>query len=255
MTWLNSNPELWDAVFREPADRLAFVDRQLRGVRGPVLDVGCATGNLCLHLRDRGMIVVGVDVNPKFIRAARAKDPIGQYREGDMRTLRLRRKFDAILCLGTTLAYARTNEDVLSTLAGFHKHLVAGGKLIVDVLNASALLGPRRFRPETRHVFTVRGERLSATIAHRLRLKDQFLTEQVTWRGLSKGRRGVRRDAESSLRLFFPQELSLMLRVSGFSRVIIQDGYGGVSDEFAGRRLVAVAKKDGDRRGPDRPKL
>jgi hypothetical protein len=108
-----------------------------------------------------------------------------------------------------------------------------------DVLNASALLAPRPFRPETRHAFTIEGARVTATIVHRLRL--EVLTEQVTWRGRENGRPWVHRDPEDALRPFFPQEMAL-LAVAGFPRVALQDGYARWGGDLAGRRLVAIAR-------------
>ncbi|MGH3141698.1 MAG: class I SAM-dependent methyltransferase [Gaiellales bacterium] len=41
--------------------------RAMRFVRGRVLDVGCGAGRVCLHVQDRGLDVVGVDVSPASI--------------------------------------------------------------------------------------------------------------------------------------------------------------------------------------------
>jgi SAM-dependent methyltransferase len=131
---------------------------------------------------------MGVDINETFIEAAGAKDPRGQYVVGDMRELSLRRKFDVVLCLGTTLSYSLTNDEVLATLRGFHRHLRKGGIAVVDVLNAIAFTGPRPFQRRTQHTFTVRGDSLTATIERRLKLEEQRMTEQVTWRGRRHGR-------------------------------------------------------------------
>ena len=243
MSLIAEDAELWDAVF--PGARGRFIERMIGQPGAEILDVGCATGTVCAHLRRRGFRTVGLDVNHRFIGAARAKDPGGRYVVGDMRALSLRRKFDVVLCLGTTLAYNLTNDDVLMTLRGVHRHLVVGGTLIIDVLNAIAFGGPRPFQRHTVHKLTVRGESLTATIEHRLRLREQLMTEQVTWRGRRRGRAWARRDAAESLRLFFPQELVLFLEVCGFSSIELADRYTGKSQSFEGRRLIARARKEG----------
>jgi len=43
--------------------------------------------------------------------------------------------------------------------------------------------------------------------------------------------------------LFFPQELAFHLEVAGFDDVKLMDGYGKISKDFSGRRLIAVAAR------------
>ena len=235
MTLLASDPALWDVVFREPVARTRFIARLARG--GHVLDVGCATGELCRALARRGVATTGVDCNARFIAAARRKLPTGEFVVGDMATFRIARRGDVTCCLGTTLSYNLTSNAVATTLANLRRHTRPGGHVVIDVLNAGVVL--RRFRPRTRHAFVHDGRRFVATIAHRLELATQTLTEQVTWRiG-----RSVRRDPIERLRLFFPQELGHLVAAAGFRDVELYDGYGTRSRAFDGRRLVVVARR------------
>jgi len=60
----------WDIGRPQPAIE-QLVDRG--GFISPILDVGCGTGEHALHLASRGFDVLGVDVAPTAIRAAREK--------------------------------------------------------------------------------------------------------------------------------------------------------------------------------------
>jgi len=205
-----------------------------------VLDVGCATGSVCDLLRQHGAKAVGVDINPRFIEAARTKDPDGEYHIGDMMNFRLRRRFDLLVCLGTTFAYNLTNQDIVSTLLNFRAHLKPRGQVVIDVLNAVAFTGPRPFQVRTQHRFARNGFHATATIRHGLDLKNQSMTEQVSWK--IRGKR-IRRDPAERHRLFFPQELRFYLEATGFDSVRLMDSYRQTSKDFSGPRLVAVAKK------------
>ena len=204
-----------------------------------VLDVGCATGSLCRLLKQEEAKAVGLDINKNFIAAARSKDPSGEYHVGDMKTFRLRQKFDLLICFGTTLSYAMTNRNVAETLTNFRRHIKSGGYVVIDVLNAIAFAGPRPFQVRTEHRFDRDGFRATASIRHRLLLEAQTMTEQVSWHVEGST---PRQDKEEMMRLFFPQELVFQLEMEGFDDVKLMDSYGQKSQKFGGRRLIAVAK-------------
>lgn len=239
MTLLSENPDLWDTVFSESSQRLRFISRIVARAGGRVLDVGCATGALCRELGRRGGNILGVDLNARFIRKARSKDGSGTYRVGNMRTFKIRRQFDLIICVGTTFSYNLSNRQIRTCLENFRNHLRPNGYLLIDVLNAAAFLGPLPFRSSTRHEFSYLGGRAVATIQHRLHLRKQTMSEQVSW--AMQGRR-LRRDPPEELRLLFPQELVFHLETAGFERIELTDRYGRASAAFDGRRLIAVAR-------------
>lgn len=66
--------------------------------------------------------------------AARARARLGSVpvHEGDMRTLALGRRFDAVTCLFSSVGYARTPEDLGRAVRAMADHLVPGGVLVVD---------------------------------------------------------------------------------------------------------------------------
>lgn len=239
MTLLSEDPDLWDTVFSESPERLRFILKIVRRAGDLVLDVGCATGALCRELGQCGAEVVGVDLNARFIRTARSKDPGGNYRVGNMRTFRIERRFDLIVCVGTTFSYNLTNRQISLCLANFRRHLRPNGYLLLDVLNAAAFMGPRPFRSITNHEFEYLGHRALATIRHQLHLRKQTMSEQVSWR--IHGRR-QRNDPPEELRLLFPQELVFHLETAGYERVELTDRHGKAGAAFDGRRLIAVAR-------------
>jgi SAM-dependent methyltransferase len=236
MTLLARDPALWDTVFREPPARTRWIAKLARG--GGVLDVGCATGSLCAELAARGLDVAGVDINPRFVAAAREKCPDARFVVGDMAKFRAA-PAALVCCLGTTFSYNLDNAAAAATLANLYRHVRPRGTLVIDTLNAIALLGPRPFRARTRHAFVHAGRRCVARITHGLELAEQLLTEQVTWRIASR----VVRDPIERLRLWFPQELAACVAAAGFREIELFDGYGTRSRSFGGRRLVIVARK------------
>ncbi|WP_368860553.1 trans-aconitate 2-methyltransferase [Amycolatopsis magusensis] len=97
---------------------------------GSVLDLGCGTARDLAALTgspDR----VGVDLQPQLIEHARQQHPGLDLRVGDLRTVRLGRTFDMILCLGNSLAYLHDNDDIRAAFTTFAAHAHPGTVLII----------------------------------------------------------------------------------------------------------------------------
>jgi SAM-dependent methyltransferase len=77
--------------------------RAIRFACGRVLDLGCGAGRVSLHLQDRGLAVVGVDVSPLAVEVARMRG-VTDARVGTASTvLEKEGLFDTILLLGNNL--------------------------------------------------------------------------------------------------------------------------------------------------------
>ena len=103
-----------------------------------VLDAGCGTGRVAIELARRGVDVVGVDLDPAMLAAARRKAPGLAWVLGDLATARLGRRFDAVVAAGNVMIFLSpgTEAAVVANLAG---HLADGGALV-----AGFSLGPGR---------------------------------------------------------------------------------------------------------------
>lgn len=96
-----------------------------------VLDVACGTGAHLAHLR-RWYDVAGVDVEPAMLEQARRRLPEVPVDLADMRTLDIGRRFDAVVCLFSSVGYMRSAAELADAIAAMARHLTAGGVLVVD---------------------------------------------------------------------------------------------------------------------------
>lgn len=98
-----------------------------------LLDIGCGTGEHAKRLsRDHGYSVDGVDIQPDFIEIARGKLPNSRFEVGDMRGFDLGRRYDAILCLFSSIGYVENADGLGKALTCFARHLVPGGWLVCE---------------------------------------------------------------------------------------------------------------------------
>jgi SAM-dependent methyltransferase len=97
-----------------------------------VLDAGCGEGYLARALSGRGALVTGMDLSPRLIDQARAKDPAGDYRVADLsEPLVLAEPFDAA---GSYLVLndVKNYRGFIATLAASVK---PGGRLVLAFNN------------------------------------------------------------------------------------------------------------------------
>jgi SAM-dependent methyltransferase len=97
-----------------------------------VLDVACGTGEHARLLAARGFVVDGVDLDPRFVHIAAQKHTAGRFVEGDMSDFDVSRRYDAVLCLFSSIGYLKTSERLRRAIACFRRHLEPNGVVIVE---------------------------------------------------------------------------------------------------------------------------
>jgi SAM-dependent methyltransferase len=100
-----------------------------------VLDAGCGPGRVGAELVARGHTVVGVDVDPVLIEAARQDHPGADWRVGDLAELDLPAEgvvepFDLVVCAGNVVTFLAPATEVV-VLERMRAHLRADGRAVV----------------------------------------------------------------------------------------------------------------------------
>lgn len=106
-----------------------------------LLDVACGTGGHSAPL-SRFYEVEGLDLDPGMLEVARAKRPDLPFQQGDMVDFHLGRRFDAVICLFSSIAYVQTKERLQQAVANMAGHLEPGGVLLVE-----PWIEPQQWRP------------------------------------------------------------------------------------------------------------
>jgi SAM-dependent methyltransferase len=122
----------YNSLYERPAMLELLGD--VAGLR--VLDAGCGAGALSAALVARGAAVVGVDVSPRMVAAARARVPAGgdaRFAVGDLTDGRALSGFaDAsfdVVAASLMMHYVRDWEPLLGALA---RVLVPGGRVVLS---------------------------------------------------------------------------------------------------------------------------
>jgi len=119
-----------------------------------ILDLGCGTGRHDLLLREKGYNVVGVDNSDFMLEEARRKireikdrPNTLAFEKGDIRSIRLGKKFDVVVSLFHVMSYQVSNEDILSAFTTARAHMKDSGIFIFDCWYGPAVFASR---PEVR---------------------------------------------------------------------------------------------------------
>jgi SAM-dependent methyltransferase len=126
--------DLVEGIFKQ-------VDRPVRSL----LDLGCGTGRHSVELATRGYEVVGVDLSEGMLDRARRRAvaegaSVASFVLGDVQTVQLNRRFDAVLSMFAVVGYQTTDAAVKATFANVRRHLEPGGVFIFDVWYGPAVV-------------------------------------------------------------------------------------------------------------------
>jgi SAM-dependent methyltransferase len=94
-----------------------------------VLDAGCGTGRVGRQLARRGVEVVGVDIDEEMLGTARRKGEGAEWVLGDLATVDLGRRFDAIVMAGNVMIFLTPGTEA-AVVANLARHLEPEGVLI-----------------------------------------------------------------------------------------------------------------------------
>lgn len=253
--------ELYDhvPVYRDRTDVDFFVAAS-REAGGPVLEIGCGSGRVLIPTARAGVTVVGLDASPAMLAVCRRRldgEPEAvrarvELIHADMRAFDLGpRQFALVTLPFRPFQHLLTVDDQLACLGCVHRHLMPGGRLILDAFNPSleALTRPVSTEelPDTAAVALPDGRRLE----RRYRIVAQDRAAQVNQIELiyyvtHPDGREERLVHAFAMRYLYRFELEHLLARAGFT---VEQLYGGYDRSPFGStypgELVFVARKAG----------
>jgi SAM-dependent methyltransferase len=224
------DPAYYTATYAHRIDDVAFYVSLAVASGGPVLEYGVGNGRIALPMARHGVEVVGVDHSRPMVddlRRRLGKEPDEVKRRirvvpGDMRRVRLRRRFPLVICTFNTALHLYSRDDVERFLARVREHLTPRGRFVVDLSVPSqdelARSGKRPYHaPRFRHP--------TAGVV------DYDCPRQVLFMSMEfepVGKPGEAWMTPLAHRQFYPLEWEALLHYNGF-RVLRVDGdfHGG----------------------------
>lgn len=223
----HSSAEYYDLIYAPFKDyasevaRIASLLRRLNPGCRTVLDVACGTGEHALRLSAEGFVVDGLDLDPAFVRIAAGKHPAGRFFEADMSDFHLPHRYDAVLCLFSSIGYLCTLDRVTRALGCFREHLAPGGVALVEPWFPPGVL-------DTTRVFTHAGEANGVRVSRHARTEVAGTLSRLLFDYEIDEGGAVRRVSEvHELGLFTTEDLTQAFGVAGLDVEHDSDGLTG----------------------------
>lgn len=113
---------------QEADDWTEALHEKLEPARNEILELGSGGGHLLFHLR-KLFCMTAVDVALPMLQNSMTLNPAVSHHLGDMRSVRLGKKFDAVI-IHDAIDYLLNEADIEATLATVREHLREGGIFI-----------------------------------------------------------------------------------------------------------------------------
>ncbi|HEX5656527.1 MAG TPA: class I SAM-dependent methyltransferase [Polyangiales bacterium] len=223
--------QYYDHAYKRRRDDVKFYVSLAK--RGPVLELGAGTGRVASAIAATGVEVVAVEP-VKAMRTRGQEKTRGlpvTWRAGDIRSVRLRRKFSLVIAPFNVFMHLYTRRDLERALATVLAHLAPNGRFAFDVLTPdlrAMVRDPGRlYRGPSVKLGGKRYDYFEAFDYDALR---QVQLVSMVFQNLDE--LADLRSLPLSQRQFFPEELAMLLHYNGFD---VERRYG----DFTGGPLTA----------------
>lgn len=116
--------------YAEEADfTIRVVEAAVDGEAATLLELGSGGGNNASYLKRRFECTL-TDLSPEMLELSRSLNPECEHLEGDMRTLRLGRTYDAVF-VHDAISYMTTENDLRATIETAAAHVRPGGVVVL----------------------------------------------------------------------------------------------------------------------------
>lgn len=238
--------ELYDVEYDHDYDLPFWLDLAEREP-GPIIEWGAGTGRIAAPLARAGHDVTAVELSEEMVNRGREKGGAA-WITGDMRHTEAGHDFGLAVCAFNSFLCLTSPEDALDFLANAAAHLRPGGLLGIEV---------SAFRPEELAI-PYNGPALQHDLMRDLSnggtlerfsvstydAAEQLLSMRLFYELYGSG--GVmyeRRSGTLEIRTTTRDELTLMLRLAGFTVEEVYGGFDGESFTAESDHLIVLARR------------
>jgi SAM-dependent methyltransferase len=214
---------------------------------GPIVEWGAGTGRIAVSFATSGFEVTAVELSERMVEESRKKGGTVEWVRGDMRSVKLGRRYALAVCAFNSFLCLLNVDDALGLLRNAREHLEPGGLLGIEVSAFSPEeLAEEPGGPELRHDFTreLPDGRLDRFSVSRYDAASQLLRMRLFYELYdASGELRDRRTHDLTIRVTGRDELELMLRLAGFGVEAVYGGFDGEPFAAGSDHLIVLARR------------
>ncbi len=203
---------------RNAYEAVPFYKKQAKKYGGPVLELACGTGRIAIPIAKKGISIVGLDFSVKMLEQAKRNSKENkveiEWIKADMTNFSLSRKFSVIIMAAAAMNWVLENKSIEKCLTCIKDHLNQDGRFIFHVFNPNLEILMRE--PSKKYDIDKYPDpdgkgTVVVTVSNYYDKATQI--NHVTSYSSIKSKEIVKK---LKLRMFFPQELDMLLNYHGF---------------------------------------
>lgn len=118
--------------YKKEAQKILHLIKQYKKSSGrDLLEMACGTGKHIEYLKS-SFSIIAMDASKDMLALARKNTSDVYFKHGNMVNFHLGKKFDAIVCLFSSVGYVKTYKRLAKTIENFARHLKTGGVVIIQ---------------------------------------------------------------------------------------------------------------------------
>ncbi len=228
------DPDYYAISYATRKEDVAFYTR-VAAKHDRVLEYGIGNGRIALPIARGGATVVGIDQSSAMLADLRARlkrQPAElrariTARRGDMRNVRLKKRFPLVICPFNTVLHLYTREDVEKWLACVREHIEPRGELVMDL--SMPILQDLADDPGTSYSMRPFVHPKAGVVAYR-EIFDydrvrQILFVSMCFEPKTRGQKPFM--VPLAHRQYFPREWEALLHYNGFETISVDGDFQG----------------------------
>ena len=233
---LYSDARLYDLQHKNYMDDLQFYTTLYQETGGPVLELMAGTGRLSLPLAEMGADVTALDYSQDMLelaeKKARSKNITVHLVRADCRTFNLNKTFKLIFIPFNSISHIHEQEALAALFSRVSEHIAENGRFVIDLFvpDFKILLRPDNQRYPVASFDDQEKGRVYITETNKYDPATQI--NHIKWYYEIDGKKDSR-ILENNMRMFFPEEMKMLINCNGFKIV----------DRFGGHNFSAFTKK------------